>query len=39
MHHKRLKYFSTLCDQKIVVLLLANDAEAVTIAFYPASFL
>ncbi len=25
MHHKRLKYFSTLCDQKIVVLLLAND--------------
>lgn len=39
MHHKRLKYFSTLCDQEIVALLLANDAEAVTIAFYPASFL
>lgn len=25
MHRKRMKYFSTFCDQEIVVLLLAND--------------
>lgn len=34
MHNKRLKYFSTLSDQEIVALLLANDAETVEYVFF-----